>query len=196
MVSLHLGLVAFALYLIYDINSFTRQVKFVHSFFMIGTGLIGVATVMDLWNAWKAGAFSGIGDIALLAGAAVWFGALIYCLFFALPFEETYQEQNTEKHVYSGGAYALCRHPGILCFFGMYLCLGLAALPTGMIVNGMVFSFLNLLYAWFQDLVTFPKTFCDYTEYQKTVPFLIPTKASIRMAGQTLSGSTSEEDVP
>ena len=98
MVSLYLGLVAFALYLIYDINSFTRQVKFVHSFFMIGTGLIGVATVMDLWNAWKAGAFSGIGDIALLAGAAVWFGALIYCLFFALPFEETYQEQNTEKH--------------------------------------------------------------------------------------------------
>ena len=111
--------------------------------------------------------------------------SLIYC-----------QEQNTEKHVYSGGAYALCRHPGILCFFGTYLFLGLAALPMGMIVNGMVFSFLNLLYAWFQDRVTFPKTFCDYSEYQKTVPFLIPTKASIRMAGRTLFPSDSEEDVP
>lgn len=196
MVSLYLGLAAFGLYLIYDVNSFTRQVKFVHSFFAIGTCLIGIATAMDLWNAWKARAFSGWGDAALLAGAAVCFGALIYSLFFALPFQETYAEQSTEKHVYSGGAYALCRHPGILCFFGTYLFLGLAALPAPMIVNGMVFSFLNLLYAWFQDRVTFPKTFCDYSDYQKTVPFLIPTKASIRMAGQTLFRSGNEEDVP
>ena len=195
MISLYLGLAAFALYLIYDVNSFTRQIKFVHSFFMVGTVLIGVATVMDLWNAWKVRAFSGIADIGLLAAAAVCFGALIYCLFFALPFEETYAEQNTEKHVYSGGAYALCRHPGILCFFGTYLFLGLAALPARLLINGMVFSFLNLLYAWFQDRITFPKTFCDYSEYQNTVPFLIPTKASIRMAGQTLFRSDNEEEI-
>ncbi len=196
MISLYLGLAAFVLYLIYDVNSFTYEVKFVHTFFGIGTCLLGIATAIDLWCAWKAQAFSGIGDIALLVCAAVCFGALIYCLFFALPFEETYAEQNREKYVYSGGAYALCRHPGILCFFGTYLFLGLAALPAQMIVNGMVFSFLNLLYAWFQDRITFPKTFCDYSDYQKKVPFLIPTKASIRMAGQTLLCSDNEEDVP
>jgi hypothetical protein len=67
----------------------------------------------------------------------------------------------------------------------MYLFLGLAALPSGLIVNGMIFSVLNLAYAWFQDHVTFPKTFCDYETYRKQAPFLIPTMNSIRRAKET-----------
>ena len=61
-------------------------------------------------------------------------------------------------------------------------------------VNGIVFSLLDLAYAWFQDRVTFPKTFCDYEDYQKKVPFLIPTGDCIRLARQTRSRSVSEED--
>lgn len=194
MFSFILGLTAFALYFLYDINSVTRQFRFVHSFFTAGTVLLGCATVLDLANAWKTGGFSGAGDFFLLAGALVCFGALIHCLFFALPFEETYAQQNTGRHVYSGGVYGLCRHPGILCFFGMELLLGLAALPGGMIIRGLIFSFLNLLYAYFQDRVTFPKTFCDYGDYQKKVPFLIPTGASIRRTGKTLLSADKEED--
>ena len=57
-----------------------------------------------------------------------------------------------------------------------------------------VFSLLDLAYAWFQDRVTFPKTFCDYEDYQKKVPFLIPTGDCIRLARQTRSRSVSEED--
>lgn len=196
MISLLLGIAAFGLYLLYDINSYTRKLGFVHSFFLLGTVLLGIATALDVWAAAKAGAFSGWPDIMLLIGAAAFFGALIYSLFFALPFKETYTEQESNNRVYSGGVYALCRHPGILCFFGMYLLLGLAALPTGMIVNCLIFSLLDLGYAWFQDRVTFPKTFCDYTDYQKNVPFLIPTKASIRMAKKTLFPANKEEDTP
>ena len=196
MISLCLGIAAFGLYLIYDINSYTRQLRFVHSFFLLGTVLLCGATAWDIWCAWKAGCFAGVGDVLLLVGAAVFFALLIYSLFFALPFEKTYTEQTSGNHVYSGGVYALCRHPGILWFFGMYLLLGLAALPSGMIVNCLVFSALDLAYAWFQDRITFPKTFCDYTQYQKSVPFLIPTKASIRMAKKTLFGSNQEEDMP
>ena len=193
MISLFLGLTAFVLYFLYDLNSFTRQIRLVHSFFTVGTLLLGSATVLDLWKSWKNDYFTGITDVALLVGAAACFGALIYCLFFALPFQETYAEQNTGRYVYSGGVYGLCRHPGILCFFGMQLFLGLSALPGGMILRGMIFSLLNLLYAYFQDRVTFPKTFCDYGDYQKKVPFLIPTKASIRMAKETLF-PVDEED--
>ena len=196
MISLLLGIAAFGLYLLYDINSYTRKLGFVHSFFLLGTVLLAIATALDVWAAVKAGAFSGWLDIVLLIGAAAFFVALIYSLFFALPFQETYTEQEGSGRVYSGGVYALCRHPGILCFFGMYLLLGLAALPTGMIVNCLIFSLLDLGYAWFQDRVTFPKTFCDYTDYQKNVPFLIPTKASIRMAKKTLFPANKEEDTP
>ena len=54
------------------------------------------------------------GQKAQPAGA---FAALIYTLFFALPFDETYAKQNNGRYVCDRGVYALCRHPGILCFF-------------------------------------------------------------------------------
>lgn len=195
MLSLILGITAFVLYFLYDINSFTRKNPFVHSFFLLGTLLLGAATAMDLVACIRLRAFSGPGDLLLLAGSGLSFLALIYCLFFALPFEKTYTTQETGSRVYDGGAYALCRHPGILCFFFLYLTLGLAALPGRLLLHGMIFSLLNLLYAWFQDRVTFPKTFCDYADYRRRVPFLIPTIASIRMARNTLLHTTHREDI-
>lgn len=194
MLSLILGLTAFVLYFLYDINSVTRNLQFVHSFFALGTVLFGMATVLELVAAWSAGFFSGDGDVVLLLGAGICFGALIYCLFFALPFQETYAEQHIGRHVYSEGVYGLCRHPGILCFFGMYMLLGVAALPGKMIFRSMLFSILNLAYAYFQDRITFPKTFCDYSDYQKKVPFLIPTGDSLRRVGMRLFRLNYEED--
>lgn len=194
MISLYLGLAGFLLYLLYDINSFLWQLRLLRSFFMLGTACIVGATALDLAAAIQAHAFSGAADILFLLGACICFAALIYCLFFALPFKETYATQENNRHVYDGGVYALCRHPGILCFFGMYLLLGAAALPEKLLMHGMIFSFCNLVYAWFQDCITFPKTFCDYEDYKKRIPFLIPTGDSFRLAQQTLFRSDGEED--
>ena len=194
MLALSLGIGGFLLYLLYDINSFTWQFQIPRIFFMAGSVLIGCATILDLRSAWNHNAFSDALDPLLLLGGTVCFIALIYCLFFALPFKETNADQETGRPVYTGGVYALCRHPGILCFFGMYLLLGTAALPDKLLMHGMLFSLLNLAYAWFQDRITFPKTFCDYDIYQQTIPFLIPTKASIRLAKQSRIRSEIEED--
>jgi len=192
--SLYLGIAGFLLYLIYDINSFSWQHPIPRSFFMLGTLLIGIATGWDLWTAVQMSAFSGAADIMLLIGGILCFAALIYCLFFALPFKATYTEQQNDRRVYDGGVYALCRHPGILCFFGMYLLLGAATLPGDLLMHGMVFSLLNLAYAWFQDRITFPRTFCDYESYQQRIPFLIPTGESIRLAWNTRIRPDGEED--
>ena len=35
-------------------------------------------------------------------------------------------------------------------------------------------SFLNLLYAWYQDRLIFVEEFSDYREYREQVPFLLP----------------------
>lgn len=197
MVSLCLGVTAFVLYFIYDINSFTRQWRILHSFFFLGTCLLAVATGIDLSQAWHAGVFSGAADKLLLTAALISFAALIYSLFFALPFKQTYSEQTDGRRVYRKGVYALCRHPGILCFFATYIFLGLAALPGAMLLHGLIFSLLNLIYAWFQDLITFPKTFCDYDDYKIHVPFLIPTRNSATIAYKTLFAThDDEEDVP
>jgi len=151
------------------------------------------ATVLDLRHAWIGGSLAGIWDVLLLAGAVLGLAALVYCLFFALPFQETYAEQTVRK-VYDKGAYALCRHPGILCFFAMYLCLGAADFPGRMTGNALLFSLLNLAYAWFQDRITFPRIFDDYETYRRNVPFLLPTKDSLRMAQNTIAHLNTKED--
>ena len=185
MISLCLGITAFALYFLYDVNSFLWQRRLPRTFFAAGTLLLAAALALDIVNAALLRAFSVAGDWLWLLAAAAMFAALIYSLFFALPFEATYQTQENGRHVYDKGVYALCRHPGILCFFAMYLFWGLAALPTGFLWCGMAFSGLNLAYAWFQDRVTFPKTFCDYPDYRRKAPFLLPTAASFHRAVKT-----------
>lgn len=172
--SLALGAWAFGLFLIYDINSFRWRKTFPKILFALGFAMLIAATALDIWSAIAMGAFSGAGDIVLTAIAAIFLGALIYCLFFALPFKETYAKDESGRKVCQTGVYGITRHPGIPMFFGMYLFLGLALLPGGAIINGMVFSALNFGYAVFQDNVTFPQTFCDYGEYKKKVPFMIP----------------------
>lgn len=196
MLALFLGIAGFALYFLYDLNGYLVECRLLRGAFFAGSALLGGATVLDLYSAWSQGAFSGLRD-ALLAGLGLLaFGALLYCLFFALPFQETYIAQAGGRHVYDGGVYALCRHPGVVCFFAMYLLLGLAALPSPLLCHGMIFSLLNVAYAWFQDRVTFPKCFSDYEAYRKRVPFMIPTKDSVRLAGQTWRRSTGKEETP
>ena len=194
MIPLFMGITGFILYFLYDINSFRWNSRVIRTFFALGSLLIGLATIIDLLKAWKLEAFHNLLDIVLLLFAVLSFVALIYCLFFALPFEKTYVEQENGRKVYDGGVYALCRHPGVLCFALMYVFLGLAALPTNLLIHGIVWSILNLLYAWFQDRVTFPITFCNYKSYQKRIPFLIPTKDSIRLALDSWSNLRNEED--
>ena len=194
MLSLCLGIAGFLLYLLYDINSFTAHVRLPRIFFMLGSILIATATVLDFHSARKMGAIAGITDLLLLAAGIACFAALIYCLFFALPFEKTYVEQENGRTVYDGGVYALCRHPGVLCFAAMYLFSGLAALPEDLLLHGSIWSILNVVYAWFQDRVTFPRTFCNYESYQKRIPFLIPTKDSVYLALDSWSSLRNEED--
>ena len=194
MTALLCGLLGFVLYFLYDINSITLRSKLLHSSFTIGTAFIAVATGVDLWSAFKSNAFSGFTDLMFLVLSALSFAALIYCLFFALPFQETYAEQTTDRSVCDKGVYALCRHPGILCFFGTFLFLGLAARPASLLAHGMVFSALNLIYALFQDRITFPKIFSDYHIYRTRVPFLLPTSNSVRLARDSWPRKDSKED--
>lgn len=192
MLALCMGITAFALYFIYDVNSFLWKKSVPRTFFTAGSLLIAASLVLDIRSALPS--FSGFADILLLIMSVLSVTALIYTLFFALPFEETYARKEHERPVCDQGAYALCRHPGILCFFFAYLFAGLAALPSAeLLSHGILFSLLNLLYAWFQDRITFPRTFTNYHEYQQKVPFLLPTQTSMKRFIKTLNHSASKE---
>ena len=194
MLSICLGGVGFLLFLLYDINSFTLRSRLLHSAFLLGALAILAATALDLWAAARLGAFDSLWDLPLCLGAGAWLWGLIYCLFFALPFHETYQDREGPSAVQDRGVYALCRHPGVWCFLGIYLCLGAAALPSPLLFHGLLFSGWNMLYAVFQDLVTFPRTIHGYEEYKQDTPCLLPNGRSIRRARQTWGRPGKKED--
>lgn len=172
-----LGTVGFILYFIYDINSVTFHHKVLHLFFALGSLLLVISTVWKVIASWTECGF-GV-RIVCIAGAVVFGVLLIYTLFFAIPFEETYRQDDHERLAYTKGVYALCRHPGVLMFAGLYLCLwGM----TGNRLAGVYFVCMilwNVAYIILQDLWSFPKTFSNYREYQKETPFLIPTPKSV-----------------
>ena len=167
------GMIGFGLCFIYDWNRIFWKKKWMSSFFWIGclcqvySGIRflseGLQRGIDTWFIWVAGA------VICLAG-------LIYTLFFALPFDSTYCQDAAQNRVCRTGIYGICRHPGIWWFFGCFLCLGGASGDITTLVYGIILSFVNLLYAWYQDKWIFPEEFCDYRDYQKEVPFLLPIK--------------------
>lgn len=167
-----LGAVGFVLLLLSEPGVVTeRGFKLL---FPSGALAIAGATVLMLVQS----SFRGAIDVVLLALGALALGAEIYVLFFAIPFSESYIAGRSGRKVCDTGAYGLCRHPGVVCFFFIYLFWGLAALPEpGFLCLGMAFSILDGLYALYQDKYSFPRIFSDYADYRRRVPFLIPIKA-------------------
>lgn len=173
------GVIAFGMFFLYDVNSFTWKNRVLHGFFLLGNGILVLATAVCLITqvmekeppVWRIVVF---GALAVSQAAL-----LIYTLFFALPFETTYTRMEEKPSVYRDGVYALCRHPGVLWFFFLYLSLALLTGQKVMAAVCGIYSGLNVLYVWFQDRVTFQRTLSGYEEYQKETPFLIPTRKSI-----------------
>jgi protein-S-isoprenylcysteine O-methyltransferase Ste14 len=117
---------------------------------------------------------------------ALFFSLLIYTLFFALPFKNTYIETEGSPKVCQSGVYALCRHPGVLWFIGFYAFFGITLQLPLLLIAAVIFSLLNVFYVIFQDNWTFMKIFVNYAEYKKVTPFLIPNNKSIKRCLQTL----------
>lgn len=182
-----LGFSAFIIFILYDINSVLMKKRFMHSFFFLGCALLLMSTIGIIWaslediyiNPVRMGIHGGLALIFLIL--------LIYTLFFALPFDDTYMKAQSRPKVYRKGVYALCRHPGVLWFFGFYLFLWLALDIQILLVAGLVFSISNILYIFFQDKWTFLHIFEDYNEYKKTTPFILPNIKSIKQCMQTLT---------
>ena len=186
------GTIAFILFIVYDLEQAGaishRFHKITKAFFSIGSVLLVVATVSLLWRMdpinmdWNGNMFF------FLILAMLFLGLLIYTLFFALPFEETYVKQDAHR-TYDKKMYALCRHPGVLWFAGFYFCLWLALGSKPLLFMAGWFSFLNFCYIVLQDFYTFPKVFSDYADYRKRVPFLIPNGKSLKRCIDTFKES-------
>ncbi len=181
MTALVIGIVAFILFGLYDFNQVLWKKPGIRSGFPLGMLALGLATffmVRDTLPGMDLGILHWLGLITAL----LCFGMLMYVLFFALPFRETYiqQDQGLKNQVYDRGWYGVCRHPGFLFFAGGYVALGFVMSSQPANITIAVLILLNFLYILFQDRWTFPKSLEGYESYRQRIPFLIPTITSIR----------------
>ncbi|MCF2554237.1 hypothetical protein [Faecalicatena contorta] len=174
-----IGTVGFLLYFLYDINSIKWKNSVLQKFFAIGSICVAGSTAWVLVESLSRKIVHPAVCVILGAGSLIFLGLLIYTLFFALPFDETYVKESKERMAYTEGVYSLCRHPGVLWFAGAYLCFwGISGeLDKGIYFISMIFW--NYMYIIVQDYWIFPATFINYEEYKKKTPFLLPDRKSI-----------------
>ena len=198
MINVIWGVLGFSLFLLYDLNSVIWKKKTLHGSFSVGCLLLVIGSVGLGYEAMTVGGPAGVLDFILISFGILNMFLLIYTLFFALPFEETYccrkeggdgtNRVEEKSNVCDRGVYALCRHPGVLWFFFFFFFCGLALHSELFFTGGIIFSACNLGYVVFQDIWTFPKTFLDYGEYKKKTPFLIPDWKSIKACMASFAG--------
>ena len=175
-----LGTAGFLLYFLYDINSIKWNHFVLQKLFAVGSICVAGSTAWVLAESLSKKMVHPAAGVIFGAGSLVFLGLLIYTLFFALPFDETYLKESKKRLAYTEGVYSLCRHPGVLWFAGAYLCFwGMSGdLSRGIYFISMIFW--NYLYIIIQDFWIFPETFTNYQEYKRNTPFLLPNRKSIK----------------
>lgn len=172
-----LGLSAFLLLFLSDLNDLSFHKRRLIFLFPLGAVMLVIACVfsLDFGRAAVSGPFWRVFFWILFA----FFTALeIHSLFFALPASESYVRPGERRKVCKSGVYSLCRHPGVLWLGAAMLCLSLCAgLP---LIHTLIYSLLNLALALFEDLIVFPRLMEGYEAYKRETPFLIPGPASVK----------------
>ena len=170
------GCVSFGLFLIGDINDWKWRKALLRLCFPGGVLLLAASTAglihpenvhLPVW-----------GKVGMYVLSAAFLILLIDILFFSLPAGDAYVRQEEKRPVCTTGFYACCRHPGVLCFFLLYLCLwGGFGVPLTAVF---VYSGLNVLLVLFEDYRVFPERLAGYAAYQKSTPFLLPDLRRLR----------------
>ncbi len=171
-----MGTAGFALFFLSDFNDWRLSRKGLKWAFPLGFLLLIIGTALSADP--KAALLRGWLRMAGFAALALFLALEIYTLFFALPAEASYARPGEERPVCTTGVYALCRHPGVLWFAGVYICLWLTVgLPLW---EAALYCVLDVLLVVFEDLCVFPARLDGYDAYRAQTPFLLPTRQSIR----------------
>ena len=116
----------------------------------------------------------------------------LFFLFYSVVIEVRKNRKQDNKLVTSG-TYALSRHPGVLWLFFYYVFGSLFFANIDILIAGVVWSFINVVYVIVQEKVIFNQLFSDYENYKETTPMILPTMSSIKKCLVTLDGGNNEK---
>ncbi len=105
---------------------------------------------------------------------------LFYSLFLELPFKKTYGAKDYNDGLITTGTYALCRHPGVLWFFFMFIFLFFYTGCIFLLIAGLIWTSFDVLYVYLQEKYFFQEMFKGYKHYKTHTPMLIPNIKSIK----------------
>lgn len=168
-----LGATSFALFILYDLNQIGKNRKALKLLFPVGIVILMAVSLKIAWFSVVVYEINVIMMIVCGIAAVVFFGLLIYTLFFAVPFDSAYVQGSKQK-LCTTGVYGICRHPGVLFLAGVYIFSALALGKRDLLIAGVIFTVCNIVYVAVQDRWIFPKVFEGYDDYQKTTHFLLP----------------------
>lgn len=187
-----LGAAAYPVLFLYDLFALRKRRLLSWASGALGVALLAAAFALIVRTAPRL-AFPAAVTIAGWIGAPPAFLLLIYSLFAELPLAQA-------KLAGSGlapgrpalvvtGTYALTRHPGVLWWALLLVCLAAAEGRPLLFAAAAVWTAANALYVAAQERYLFTRLFGpSYEAYRRTTPMLIPTPASLRRCLATWRG--------
>ncbi len=174
-----LGGAAFIFFFIFDVNKIKMKILLLNGTFALGAGLLIYSSFMLIQSTSRDFdvSYGWLLVFSLLSLVSGLF--MLFALFGALPFFKTYVKVE-DNHVIDTGLYALCRHPGVWGFFLMYLFAFLASGRWLVLWACLLWTGLDVIHVWIQDVYFFPKMLVGYQKYQLSTPFLIFNLSSIQ----------------
>jgi len=129
-------------------------------------------------------------------GLRILFGLIGLLFLFFLVYSVLFEVRkniNSKSKLVTSGTYALSRHPGVLWLFFYYVFGSLFFANIDILIAGIVWSLINIVYVVIQEKVIFSKIFSDYESYKESTPMLLPTMTSIKKCLNTLNGGENEK---
>lgn len=180
MIFIALGCLAFVFFYFFDLNKILFLNKYLNIFFALGVTFLAFSTIGILLGHYESFKISIY--FRLLCGwlSVISMFLMLYSLFFALPFSNTYMKVEKTNSIVDTGMYALCRHPGVIWFFFFYLFLSISSGIKMMMLAGLIWTVMDVIHVYVQDRWLFPKVIIGYGQYKRKVPFLLPNVGSIK----------------
>ncbi len=172
-----IGIIGFALLLVFDLLSLHNKNYSKYFFGICGFLMIFVSSVMIIINYSNFLKIDSIFRYIGLGVAIVSLALLIYSVFIEVG-RKTYQVEN-EHALVTSGTYALTRHPGVLWMLLLYVFGAIFFQNLLAIYAALIWTFVNIIYVSIQERFIFHKIFDNYDKYRESTPMILPNFESI-----------------